>query len=90
MKRFNQELPRMVSRWRKVLSADKQFRLAFPECTYRNSRVERGGPGRMRKHRPYEGCGCDMCQWEKHQKGGTKKIQALLKYEAIASGTDHD
>lgn len=46
------------------------------------------GPGRMRKHRPLEGCGCRMCQWEKWQKGTVKRKQREWEHEHMAEGDE--
>jgi len=88
MKRFHEESVLMDRRWRTVLKEEGRFRINFPEAVYRNSRVERGGIGRMRKHRPNEGCGCHMCQWEKWEKGGGKRKQMVMKHELLAGGYD--
>lgn len=86
MKRFHEEVALMDRRWRVVVAEDQQFRTTFPAAIYRNSRVERGGKGRMRKHRLNEGCGCSMCQWEKWTKGHGKRKQAAMKHELLAEG----
>lgn len=46
------------------------------------------GPGTMRKHRPYEGDGCWMCQYEKVtarlKKSGIKR--RVMAFERVANG----
>lgn len=76
----------MSRRWQTVIDKDTQFRAAFPEVQYRKRRVDSGGRGRMRKHRPNEGCGCHMCQWEKWTKGKGKRKQLVIKHELFAEG----
>lgn len=86
MKRFHEEKELMARRWRVVVDDNARFRAAWPTVEYRNRRVDRGGLGRMRKHRPNEGCGCHMCQWETWEKGNSKRKHAEMKHEFLAEG----
>ena len=85
MKRWHEEEPLMEKRWGKIIQRDKISRQLWGD-RFQSQFTKEDGPGRMRKHRPEEGCGCPTCQWNKFGKGKLKREQKVLQYEQLAGG----
>ena len=85
MKRWHDEQVLMQKRWKVIVERDKTSKQMWGD-RFTGSMSELDGPGRMRKHRPQESCGCPTCQWNKFGKGKLKREQKFMQYEQLAGG----
>lgn len=87
MRRWHEEQELMQKRWTQLVKDDRRWRVNYPTIEYHNTAVERGGLGRMRKRRVFQGRSCPSCKAEK-QKGLVKQRQKAWHYEQCAGGED--